>query len=49
MNKMATDPSDSQISMNEKEKKELALSEIMLVLLGVGGLILVVWLAWFRE
>lgn len=34
--------------MNEKEKKELALTEIVLATLAVVGLIVMVWLAWFR-
>jgi cytoskeletal protein RodZ len=46
---MATDPSDGQISMNEKEKKELALSEVALIVLGVIGLFVVIWLAWIRD
>jgi hypothetical protein len=32
--------------MNETEKKELALSKIVLIVLAVGGLAAVVWFAW---
>ena len=32
--------------MNEKEKKELALSKIVLIVLAVLGLAAVVWLGW---
>ncbi|HEV7455054.1 MAG TPA: hypothetical protein VGO07_07390 [Candidatus Saccharimonadales bacterium] len=35
--------------MNPKEKKELAISEIVLITLGVIGLAVVLWLAWFRP
>jgi hypothetical protein len=34
--------------MNEKEKRELAASEIILIILAVVGLGVVVWLAWIR-
>lgn len=32
--------------MNDKEKRELAASEIILILLAIFGLGAVVWLAW---
>jgi hypothetical protein len=32
--------------MNEKEKRELAASEIVLIILAVLGLGVVIWLAW---
>ncbi|HSW66387.1 MAG TPA: hypothetical protein VLI54_04600 [Bacillota bacterium] len=35
--------------MNSKEKRELAVSEIALVVLAVIGLAVVAWLAWFRP
>jgi hypothetical protein len=34
--------------MNEKEKRELAASEIVLIILAVIGLGVVIWLAWAR-
>jgi hypothetical protein len=34
--------------MNERERKELALSKIVLTLLAIGGLALIAWLAWAR-
>jgi hypothetical protein len=33
--------------MNETEKKELAFSKIILIILAVLGLGIVVWLGWF--
>ena len=35
--------------MNEKEKRELALSEIVLIILAVTGLGVVIWLSWIRS
>ena len=35
--------------MNEKEKRELALSEIVLIILAVAGLGVVIWLSWIRS
>jgi hypothetical protein len=35
--------------MNEKEKKELALSKIVVILLALLGLGAVVWLGWFAS
>lgn len=35
--------------MNEHEKKELAISKILLVVLAVIGLAVVVWFAWIRP
>lgn len=35
--------------MNNKEKRELAISEIALVALGLVGLAVVIWLAWLRP
>lgn len=35
--------------MNEKEKRELALSEIVLIILAIAGLGVVVWLSWIRA
>jgi len=35
--------------LNPKEKKELALSELVLVVLAVVGLGIIVWLAWLRK
>ena len=40
---------DKAMHMNPKEKKELAISEIILIILGVIGLAVVLWLAWFRP
>jgi hypothetical protein len=37
------------LHMNPKEKKELAISEIVLIILGVIGLGAVVWLAWLKP
>jgi hypothetical protein len=34
--------------MNEKEKRELAASEIVLIILAVIGVGVVIWLAWAR-
>ena len=34
--------------MNEKEKRELAASEIILIVLALLGLGAVVWLAWIK-
>jgi hypothetical protein len=41
--------SDKAMHMNSKERKELAISEIVLIILGVIGLAVVLWLAWFRP
>ncbi|HEU4914520.1 MAG TPA: hypothetical protein VFT16_03915 [Candidatus Saccharimonadales bacterium] len=35
--------------MNEKEKKELALTEIVLIILAVIGLAAMVWFAWLKP
>jgi hypothetical protein len=35
--------------MNEKEKKELALTEIVLIILAIIGLAAMVWFAWIRP
>jgi hypothetical protein len=35
--------------MNEKEKKELALTEFVLVILAVIGLAAMVWFAWIKP
>jgi hypothetical protein len=35
--------------MNETEKKELALSKIVLIILAVLGIGVVVWLGWFKS
>jgi hypothetical protein len=37
----------AMLHMNPKEKKELAISEIILIALGIIGLAVVMWLAWF--
>lgn len=34
--------------MNEHEKKELALSKIVLTLLAIAGIGVIVWLAWLQ-
>ena len=46
---MSTDDSDSQIPMNDNEKRKLALSEVVLIVLGLAGIAAVIWLAWFRD
>jgi hypothetical protein len=40
---------DRQWRMNSKERKELAISEIILIVLAVIGVAVVVWLAWARP
>jgi flagellar basal body-associated protein FliL len=40
---------DEEEDMNETEKKELALSKIVLIILAVLGLGVVVWLGWFAA
>jgi flagellar basal body-associated protein FliL len=35
--------------MNEKEKRELALTEIVLIILAVIGLAAMVWFAWIKP
>ncbi len=35
--------------MKEKEKKELALSKIVILLLAIIGLLFIVWFAWIRP
>jgi len=35
--------------MNETEKKELALSKIVLIILAVAGVAAVVWFGWFAA
>ena len=35
--------------MNQKEKKDLALAEICLVVLAVIGLGIIIWIAWLRP
>jgi flagellar basal body-associated protein FliL len=35
--------------MNEKEKKELALTEIILIILAIIGLAAMVWFAWIKP
>src|SRR5690349_12007007 len=35
--------------MNSKERRELAISEVVIIVLGVIGLGVVVWLAWARP
>ncbi|HSX36042.1 MAG TPA: hypothetical protein VLH84_03865 [Patescibacteria group bacterium] len=39
---------DNQENLDPKAKKEVALSEIVLAVLGLGGIALVVYLAWLR-
>lgn len=46
---MSADDSDSQIPMNDKEKRKLALSEVILIVLGLAGIATVIWLAWLRD
>lgn len=36
-------------SMNEKEKRELAFSKIILIVLAVIGIAAVIWLGWIRS
>lgn len=38
---------DKDIPMNETEKRELALSEVILILLAIIGVCAVIWLGWF--
>lgn len=40
---------DSDIRMNETEKRELVLSKVILFLLSLAGLGLVIWLGWFAS
>jgi len=40
---------DKLLHMNRKERKELAISEIVLIILAVIGVAVVVWLAWARP
>jgi hypothetical protein len=40
---------DKAMHMNSKERRELAISEIILIILGVIGLAVVLWLAWFKP
>ncbi|HSX17593.1 MAG TPA: hypothetical protein VLH86_05855 [Patescibacteria group bacterium] len=35
--------------MNSKERRELAISEIVLIVIGVIGLVAVLWIAWFKP
>ena len=39
---------DSDDQLSPKQKRELALSEIILIILAALGLGVVVWLAWIR-
>ena len=40
---------DEPPAMNSKEKKELALAEIVVIILGTVGLLVIIWLAWLRP
>jgi len=40
---------NEEIRMDPKEKKELALTEIVLIILAVIGLMAMVWFAWLKP